>query len=267
MAPIYQKTVRKQYGGYDFVSAKTFKHYQEKDILALKEMQETVIWETAEAVNYNEDMFEIEQQDIEVYFVFKNLNNIDCRLDTSTRNLSLSESDNVFGDEVNTFYVSDSLEDEEPEDEMTDNEMTNDENNSLKSISELNLIYQFIIISVAFFVTLYVVDEEAVILIAIVNKILQFLFDLFCLPVNIPGLKRLAGFNVLTNGIKKYIAYSKCHTIYENNNTSPICCTLPMFGKCSLCNNSLFKTGSGSRVPKKTFVFHLVKKALKTFFQ
>ncbi|OAD66209.1 hypothetical protein PHYBLDRAFT_70954 [Phycomyces blakesleeanus NRRL 1555(-)] len=169
----------------------------------------------------------------------------------------------MFGNEVNAFYVIDSLEDEESENEMTDDKI----NDSLKSILELNLLHRFIVISVALFVTLYIIDKGAVILIAIFNKILRFLFDPFCLPVSVSGLKRLAKFNALTNGIKKYINCSKCHIIYENNNTSPICCTLPVFGKHSLCGNSLFKTGFGSIVPKKTFVFHSVKKALKTFFQ
>ncbi|OAD71012.1 hypothetical protein PHYBLDRAFT_171073 [Phycomyces blakesleeanus NRRL 1555(-)] len=72
-------------------------------------------------------------------------------------------------------------------------------------------------------------DEGAVILIAIINKILQFLFDPFRLPVSVAGLKRLAGFEVLTSGVKKYVACSECHAIYDNE-AAPLCCTSPNFG-------------------------------------
>ncbi|OAD66206.1 hypothetical protein PHYBLDRAFT_175500 [Phycomyces blakesleeanus NRRL 1555(-)] len=88
MIPIYQKTAQKQCKcttcknkdrEYDFVSARTFKCYQEKDIqdntliqvLALEDMQEAAIWETVKTINCNKDMFEIEQQDIEVYSMFE----------------------------------------------------------------------------------------------------------------------------------------------------------------------------------------------------
>ncbi|OAD67758.1 hypothetical protein PHYBLDRAFT_151287 [Phycomyces blakesleeanus NRRL 1555(-)] len=83
---------------------------------------------------------------------------------------------------------------------------------------------------------------------------------------SVAGLKRLARFEALTSGVKKYIAYSKCHAIYDNE-AAPLHCTLPNFGKTSLCGNYLFKSGPRSKAPKKTYVFHSVKKALKTFFQ
>ncbi|OAD80839.1 hypothetical protein PHYBLDRAFT_138390 [Phycomyces blakesleeanus NRRL 1555(-)] len=119
---------------------------------------------------------------------------------------------------------------------------------------------------VALFVSLYVVNEGAVILIAIINKILQFLFDPFHLPVSVADLKHLAAFEALTSGVKKYVACSKCHAIYDNE-AAPLCCISPNFGKTSLCGNSLLKSGPRSKAPKKTYVFHSIKKVLKTFFQ
>ncbi|OAD65524.1 hypothetical protein PHYBLDRAFT_153428 [Phycomyces blakesleeanus NRRL 1555(-)] len=189
----------------------------------------------SEPVNQEKDNFEFEQEDVEMNSELRNLNDTNDILDIWTRNQPFSETDCV-----------DTYEEEEEYEDESDVEMDNDE--------------------VALFVSLYVVDEGAVILIAIINKILQFLFDSFHLPVSVADLKRLAGFEVLTSSVKKYVACSKCHAIYDNE-AAPLCCTSPNFDKTSLCGNSLFKSGPKSKAPKKTYVFHSVKKALKTFFQ
>ncbi|OAD68556.1 hypothetical protein PHYBLDRAFT_63529 [Phycomyces blakesleeanus NRRL 1555(-)] len=195
-------------------------------LISYEDTCDTISSAVSEPVNQEEDSFEFEQED----------------------------------------YTSDTYEEEEEYEDESDVEMDNDEDSSLESISELNLIHRFIIISVALFVSLYVVDEGAVILIAIISKILQFLFDPFRLPVSVAGLKLLAGFEALISGVKKYVVCSECHVIYDNE-AAPLCCTSPNFDKTFLCGNSLFKSGPRSKTPKKTYVFHSVKKALKTFFQ
>ncbi|OAD71032.1 hypothetical protein PHYBLDRAFT_148249 [Phycomyces blakesleeanus NRRL 1555(-)] len=282
MAPIRKPTVRKECRcficksktlGFNRVSVKTFKRHQEKDNHDITHVQtphedtcDTISSAVSEPVNQEEDSFEFEQEDVEMNSELRNLNDTNDILDIWTRNQPFSETDCVFGSEDNVQYTSDTYKEEEEYEDESDIEMDNDEDSLLESISELNLIHQFIVILVALFVSLYVVDEGAVILIAIINKILQFLFDPFCLPVSVAGLKRLAGFEALTSGVKKYVACSKCHAIYDNE-AAPLYCTSPNFGKTSLCGNSLFKSGPGSKAPKKTYVFHSVKKALKTFFQ
>ncbi|OAD79037.1 hypothetical protein PHYBLDRAFT_164121 [Phycomyces blakesleeanus NRRL 1555(-)] len=168
-------------------------------------------------------------EDVEMNSELRNLNDTNDILDIRTRNQPFSETDCVFGPEDNVQYTSDTYEEEEEYEDESDVEMDNDEDSSLESISELNLIHQFIVVSVALFVSLYVVDEGAVILIDIINKILQFLFDLFRLPMSVADLKRLAGFEALTSGVKKYVACSECHAIYDNE-ASPLCCTSPNFG-------------------------------------
>ncbi|OAD65341.1 hypothetical protein PHYBLDRAFT_176253 [Phycomyces blakesleeanus NRRL 1555(-)] len=242
MAPIHKPTVRKECRcsicksktlGFDRVSVKTFKRHQEKDNHDITHVQtphedtcDTISSAVSEPVNQEEDSFEFEQEDVEMNSELRNLNDTNDILDIRTRNQPFSETDCMFGPEDNVQYTSDTYE-EEYEDE-SDVEMDNDEDSSLESISELNLIHRFIVISVALFVSLYVVDEGAVILIAIINKILQFLFDPFRLPVSVAGLKRLAGFEALTSGVKKYVACSECHAIYDNE-AAPLCCTSPNF--------------------------------------
>ncbi|OAD66980.1 hypothetical protein PHYBLDRAFT_174687 [Phycomyces blakesleeanus NRRL 1555(-)] len=211
MAPIRKPTVRKEC----------------RCSISHEDTCDTISSVVSEPVNQEEDSFEFEQEDVEMNSELRNLNDTNDILDIRTRNQPFSETDCVFGPEDNVQYTSDTYE-EEYEDE-SDVEMDNDEDSSLESISELNLIHQFIVISVALFVSLYVVDEGAVSLIAIINKILQFLFDPFRLPVSVAGLKRLAGFEALTSGVKKYVACSECHAIYDNE-AAPLCCTSPNFG-------------------------------------
>ncbi|OAD67614.1 hypothetical protein PHYBLDRAFT_173946 [Phycomyces blakesleeanus NRRL 1555(-)] len=240
MAPIRKPTVRKECRcsicksktlGFDRVSVKTFKRHQEKDNHDITHVQtphedtcNTISSAVSEPVNQEEDSFEFEQEDVEMNSELRNLNDTNDILDIRTRNQPFSETDCVFGPEDNVQYTSDTYE-EEYEDE-SDVEMDN--------------------------------DEGAVILIAIINKILQFLFDPFRLPVSVAGLKRLAGFEALTSGVKKYVACSECHAIYDNE-AAPLCCTSPNFDKTSLCGNSLFKSGPGSKAPKKTYYFDIVR--------
>ncbi|OAD66193.1 hypothetical protein PHYBLDRAFT_70971 [Phycomyces blakesleeanus NRRL 1555(-)] len=226
MAPIRKPTVRKEC----------------QCSISHEDTCNTISSTVSEPVNQEEDSFEFEQ----------NLNDLNAILDIQTINQPFSETNCVFGPEDNVQYTSDTYEEEEYEDE-SDVGIDNDEDSLLELISELNLIHQFIIISVAIFVSLYIIDEGAVILIAIINKILQFLFDPFRLPVSVAGLKHLSGFEALTSGVKKYVACSKCHAIYDNE-AAPLCCTSPNFDKTSLCGNSLFKSGPRSKVSKKTYI-------------
>ncbi|OAD68588.1 hypothetical protein PHYBLDRAFT_173011 [Phycomyces blakesleeanus NRRL 1555(-)] len=274
MAPIRKPTVRKEcrcsiYKSktlrFDCVSVKTFKHHQEKDNHDITHVQmphedtcDTISSTVSEPVNQEEDSFEFEQEDVEMNSELRNLNDTNDILYIWTRNQPISETDCVFGPKDNVQYTSDTYKEEEEYEDESDVEMDNDEDSSLESILELNLIHQFIVISVALFVSLYVVDEGAVILIVIINKILQFLFDPFRLPVSVAGLKRLAEFEALTSGVKKYVACNECHAIYDNE-AAPLCCTSPNFGKTSLCGNILFKSGPGSKAPKKTYYFDIVR--------
>ncbi|OAD65310.1 hypothetical protein PHYBLDRAFT_176230 [Phycomyces blakesleeanus NRRL 1555(-)] len=75
--------------------------------------------------------------------------------------------------------------------------------------------------------------------------------------MSVAGLKSLAGFEALTSGVKKCVACSKCHAIYDNE-AAPLCCISPNFGKTSLCGNSLFKSDPGSKAPKKTYAVEKV---------
>ncbi|KAI9009015.1 hypothetical protein CLU79DRAFT_497046 [Phycomyces nitens] len=127
-----------------------------------------------------------------------------------------------------------------------DDEATIFSEDSLDPQPELNFIHRFIVTTIALFVSLYVVDEGAVILIAIVNKILEIFQDPFRLPLSVPGLKQLAGYGNLTSGIKKYVACSEFHTIYDIGESVSLSCSSVEFGNSSLCSNPLFKSGSES---------------------
>ncbi|OAD66979.1 hypothetical protein PHYBLDRAFT_174686 [Phycomyces blakesleeanus NRRL 1555(-)] len=203
--------------------------------------------------------FEVE----EVKFHLKSNDNEEVETPTLTRDLSLSEVDVVFGIEDNEYTGRNNFNNEEYE---TDGEMSDNEgaysilkNMSIlefffECVSKLDFVYRFIIVAITLFVSLYVIDEGVVILILIVNKILELFNDSFHLPLSVSGLKQLAGFGGLTKGIKKYTECGKCHTIYDNNESVSLCCTSPKFDGSSLCFTTLFKAGSKSRIPKKTYI-------------
>ncbi|OAD65547.1 hypothetical protein PHYBLDRAFT_176134 [Phycomyces blakesleeanus NRRL 1555(-)] len=177
---------------------------------------DTISSAVSEPVNQEEDSFKFEQQDVEMNSELRNLSDTNDILDIWTRNQPFSETNCVFGPEDNAQYTSGTYKEEGEYKDESNVEVENDE--------------------VALFVSLYVVDEGAVILIAIINKILQFLFNTFHLPVSVAGLKRLARFEALTSGVRKYVAYSKCHSIYDNE-AAHLCCPSSNFACLSLALN------------------------------
>ncbi|KAG2192664.1 hypothetical protein INT47_009234 [Mucor saturninus] len=265
MAPIRKSTRTKECrcsicknkeGGFDFLTAQTFKRHM------LKEDAKNSFFggRSMEIVDDEEQYFEavdnVEAMDFESGDLENDIEGHEG-VQEPIRNLPLSESDAIFGaeDECSSFGDSDSDSDNESEDEMLDNEEFN---------SELSFIHGFVVKALALFISFYVVNEGAIILIAIVNKILDFFGDSFRVPSSVSGLKSMAGMDTLTKGIKKYVACGECHSIYENDG-APLFCTFDKFGNSALCGHSLFKSSS-STIPKKSYVYQSIKHSLQTLF-
>ncbi|KAG2191745.1 hypothetical protein INT47_003105 [Mucor saturninus] len=271
-------------GGFNIISSQTFKRHMrieetKKNLLSHRIFNEDrieMIHETSEAVDKHEQFFDAEEYEIE------NEGEFDEAAPAQTRNLPFSEADTMFGvdgDDCVHESISENEEDEEESEDSDDEAAIFGEelyelififytkDFSLDPQPKLNFIHRFIVTTIALFVSLYVVDEGAVILIAIINKILEIFQDPFRLPLSVPGLKQLAGYGNLTSGIKKYVACSECHTIYDIGVSVPLSCTSIKFGGSSLCSNPLFKSGSESRIPKRTYVYHSVIDSLKKFFR
>ncbi|OAD65933.1 hypothetical protein PHYBLDRAFT_152959 [Phycomyces blakesleeanus NRRL 1555(-)] len=182
------------------------------DFMIIVIIRDTIQETTSDVIIDDEQYFEAIDNFSDIDYDFIDLeNNTETYISALiiTQVLSLSEADDIFGnqeDKDSNNVDSDEDDDDNVEDNIEDK-----------------------------------VDKGAVILIAIMNKILELFRDPFHLPVSISGLKSMADFNTLTNRIKKYIACSKCHDIYENNGFTPPCCTFRKFGTNNLCNNTLFK--------------------------
>ncbi|OAD75364.1 hypothetical protein PHYBLDRAFT_166613 [Phycomyces blakesleeanus NRRL 1555(-)] len=73
-------------------------------------------------------------------------------------------------------------------------------------------------------------NEGAVILITFINIILKHYGENFRLPTSIPGLRKMIGYNDLTNGISKYVACSNCHTLYNYSNNTHTSCNFKRVG-------------------------------------
>ncbi|OAD81196.1 hypothetical protein PHYBLDRAFT_138735 [Phycomyces blakesleeanus NRRL 1555(-)] len=262
-----------RFGGSDTVSVQTFNFHKRRDdagmniFLIIKRSVETTVSYVPEVINNDEQNSVAIDNDYDMDYDFDEMDTsieVDMETQEPIRVLPLSESDAVFGyenEEFNSDLDSDGCEDDSSEDDMLDSEDNFPEFNS-----ELSFIHRFIVQVLALFVSLYVVDEGAILLIAIMNKILELFRDPFRLPVSIPGLKSMAGFNTFTDGIKKYVSCSECHSIYENNESTPCFCIFDKFGNNSMCGNSLFKSGNQSSIPKRTYVYHSVQNSIKALF-
>ncbi|OAD68570.1 hypothetical protein PHYBLDRAFT_172991 [Phycomyces blakesleeanus NRRL 1555(-)] len=255
----YCSVCRVRYGGYNTVSAQTLKRHEKAEkIVELMQnnIQNEIIEETFE-VESNEDTMDYIFDKENYFFLFSCYFGLilifwQNRM-TMKKDLPLSESNAVFGIEGNEYTGRNDFDNEEYE---TDGEMSDDE----------GFFHHFIVVAIILFVSLYVVDEGAVILILIVNKVLELFNDSFRLPLSVSGLKQLAGFGDLTKRITKYTACGKCHTIYDNDKSVPLCCISPKFGGSSLCSTTLFKARSESRIPKKAYIYYSVISSLKIFF-
>ncbi|OAD66192.1 hypothetical protein PHYBLDRAFT_175486 [Phycomyces blakesleeanus NRRL 1555(-)] len=263
-------------GGCNKVSIQTFKLHKRKEDAELNDyynskrsvittsietIPETIQETISDVIIDDEQYFEAvdDFSDMDYDFNLENSTETDMSAPIITQVLPISEADNVFGNQEDKD--SNDIDSDEDDDDNVENNIE-DKAYFSESNSELSFIHCFIVKILVLFVSLYVVDEGAIILIAIMNKILELFRDPFHLSVSIPGLKSMAGFNTFTNGIKKYIACSECHGIYKNNGSTPPCCTFRKFGTNNLCNSTLFKSGRQSTIPKRTYVYHSVVKSI-----
>ncbi|OAD66786.1 hypothetical protein PHYBLDRAFT_174810 [Phycomyces blakesleeanus NRRL 1555(-)] len=208
-------------------------------VLTIKRSFKTTVSYVPEVINNDKQNSVAIDNDYDMDYDFDEMNtSIEADMETQEpiRVLPLSESDAVFGYE-NEEFNSD-LDSDGCEDDSSENDMLDSEDNFPEFNSELSFIHHFIIQVLALFVSLYIVDEGAILLIAIMNKILELFRDPFRLPVSIPGLKSMAGFNTFTDGIKKYVSCSKYHSIYENNESNPRFCIFDKFGNNSMCSTA-----------------------------
>ncbi|KAG2192673.1 hypothetical protein INT47_009243 [Mucor saturninus] len=178
--------------------------------------------------------------------------------------LPLSAKDFLFGtDELIEEYSSE----HESSDEDAEEEEAEQSEESSANLPE-DPWHRLIAIFLVMFISSFVVDEGAVILISFINAILEHYGESFRLPTSIPGLKKMTGYSAMTSGVSTFVACSDCHTLYKSNSEVPTCCTGKKLGRQNECGNSLFKSGiSNGLTAKRTFVYNSLKTALAKLFK
>ncbi|OAD81216.1 hypothetical protein PHYBLDRAFT_161840 [Phycomyces blakesleeanus NRRL 1555(-)] len=110
-------------------------------------------------------------------------------------------------------------------------------------------------------------NEDTVILITFINTILEHYGEDFRLPTSILGLRKMTGYNDLTNGVSKYVACSNCHTLYNYSNNTHTSCNFKRVGSKAYCKNDLYKSSmKNAMISKCTFIYNSLTTTLKKMF-
>ncbi|OAD68355.1 C2H2-type zinc finger transcription factor [Phycomyces blakesleeanus NRRL 1555(-)] len=114
-----------------------------------------------------------------------------------------------------------------------------------------NPVHQFIATFAVLFISRYVINKGAAILIEFINQLLKIYGEDFQLPTSLIGLQRMTGFSNYTNGIKKSVVCEDCHKVYKQDVPIPTHCNFKKHGSRSACNCELMKvSSSGAMVGK-----------------
>ncbi|OAD71770.1 C2H2-type zinc finger transcription factor [Phycomyces blakesleeanus NRRL 1555(-)] len=93
-----------------------------------------------------------------------------------------------------------------------------------------NPVYQFIATFAVLFISCYVVNKGAAILIEFINQLLKIYGKDFQLLTSLIGLQRMTGFSNYANGIKKSVVCEDCHKVYKQDVPLPTHCDFKKHG-------------------------------------
>ncbi|OAD78851.1 hypothetical protein PHYBLDRAFT_163944 [Phycomyces blakesleeanus NRRL 1555(-)] len=134
------------------------------------------------------------------------------------------------------------------------------------SFDNMPLYIRFVAVFIIIFHLIFLMESGGLILIEFCNTLLPLCDMSGALPLTINSLKHKTEFNMATDGIIVYIAYSQCHSIYPQE-TSQRVCTFKKFSKSAICNNNLFKVSTGNHsLSAMIYPFNSLKYALQQKF-
>ncbi|OAD69919.1 hypothetical protein PHYBLDRAFT_171942 [Phycomyces blakesleeanus NRRL 1555(-)] len=164
-------------------------------------------------------------------------------------------------------YTSEYESEYESSDEFEQEEQNREQEQESTENPPENIWHRVIAVFTVIFISSFIVDEGAVILITFINTILEHYGEDFRLPTSIPGLRKMTGYNDLTNSVSKYVACSNCHTLYDYSNNTHTSCNFKRVGSKTHCKNDLYKSSmKNAMIPKCTFVYNSLTTTLKKMF-
>ncbi|OAD67045.1 C2H2-type zinc finger transcription factor [Phycomyces blakesleeanus NRRL 1555(-)] len=93
-----------------------------------------------------------------------------------------------------------------------------------------NPVHHFIATFAILFISRYVVNKGATILIEFINQLLKMYSKDFQLPTSLIGLQRMTSFSNYANSIKKSVVCEDCHKVYEQDVPLPTHCDFKKHG-------------------------------------
>ncbi|OAD75696.1 hypothetical protein PHYBLDRAFT_72886 [Phycomyces blakesleeanus NRRL 1555(-)] len=155
------------------------------------------------------------------------------------------------------LYTSESESEYELSDEFEQEEQSREqEQESTENLPE-NIWHQVIAVFTVIFISSFIVDEGAVILITFINTILEHYRENFRLPTSIPDLRKMTGYNDLIKGISKYVACSNCHTLYNYSNNTYTFCNFKRVGSKTYYKNDLYKSSMKNTIVVSNIIVDL----------
>ncbi|OAD65482.1 C2H2-type zinc finger transcription factor [Phycomyces blakesleeanus NRRL 1555(-)] len=245
--------------GYSLVTSRTAEHHIRKD--ELERIERLDMAERLANTVQEEQMMDVDTQ-------YDQANSPDLNAATMADNVSVdNEISEVNGNDsdIERDMNSDSGSGEEEGVETDVEEFVNEDPFDAPNMPE-NPVHWFIATFAVLFISRYVVNKGAAILIEFINQLLKIYGKDFQLPTSLIGLQRMTGFSNYANGIKKSVVCEDCHKVYKQDVPLPTHCDFKKHGSQSACNCELMKvSSSGAMVAKQSYVYNSIQRSLQLY--
>ncbi|OAD69734.1 C2H2-type zinc finger transcription factor [Phycomyces blakesleeanus NRRL 1555(-)] len=245
--------------GYSLVTSRTAERHIRKD--ELERIERLDMAERLANTVQEEQMMDVDTQ-------YDQANSPDSNAATMADNVSVDdEISEVNGNDsdIERDINSDSGSGEEEGVETDVEEFVNEDPFDAPNMPE-NPVHQFIATFAILFISRYVVNKGAAVLIEFINQLLKIYGEDFQLPTSLIGLQRMTGFSNYANGIKKSVVCEDCHKVYEQDVPLPTHCDFKKHGSQSACNCELMKvSSSGAMVAKRSYVYNSIQRSLQSW--
>ncbi|OAD68549.1 C2H2-type zinc finger transcription factor [Phycomyces blakesleeanus NRRL 1555(-)] len=196
--------------GYSLVTSRTAECHIRKDELERIERLNTA--ERLANTVQEEQMMNVDTQ-------YDQTDSPDSNAATMADNVSVdNEFSEVNGNnsDIERDMNSDSSSSEEEGVETDVEEFVNEDPFDAPNMPE-NPVHWFIATFAVLFISRYVVNKDATVLIEFINQLLKIYGKDFQLPTSLIGLQRMTGFSNYTNDIKKSVVCEDCHKVYKQD--------------------------------------------------
>ncbi|OAD68816.1 C2H2-type zinc finger transcription factor [Phycomyces blakesleeanus NRRL 1555(-)] len=243
--------------GYSLVTSRTAEHHIRKD--ELERIERLDMAERLANTVQEEQMMDVDTQ-------YDQADSPDSNAATMADNVSVDdEISEVNGNDsdIERDMNSDSGSGEEEGVETDVEEFVNEDPFDAPNMPE-NPVHRFIATFAVLFISRYVVNKGAAVLIEFINQLLKIYGKDFQLPTSLIGLQKMTGFSNYANGIKKSVVCEDCHKVYEQDVPLPTHCDFKKHGSRSACNCELMKvSSSGAMVAKRSYVYNSIQRSLQ----